>query len=72
MKLQMCLVERDTWILMILSILFAALKSLLSNDWSENDRETWGDRHFGPCKNKPFLVSEKAKKICRLIQQNVD
>ena len=34
-----------------------ALKSRLSDDWSSNDKEKWGEKYFGQCRNKTITVS---------------
>ena len=30
------------------------LSSLLSDDWSKNDKETWKNKDLGPCKSKTW------------------
>eukprot|EP00095_Tigriopus_kingsejongensis_P004527 maker-scaffold532_size145644-snap-gene-0.41 protein:Tk04527 transcript:maker-scaffold532_size145644-snap-gene-0.41-mRNA-1 annotation:"---NA---" len=34
------------------------LKSLLSDDWSSKDTETWSTSYFGKCKNKKFTIQK--------------
>lgn len=36
-----------------------ALKGTLSDDWSSNDKETWGESYFGPCKDFTFKVIDR-------------
>ncbi len=37
-------------------ILFLALKSIWTNDWSTDDQENWDESYFGVCKDKVFKV----------------
>jgi len=46
------------------------LSSVLADDWSKNDNETWKEKHMGPCKN--FKLQVKRGLSVSLVKSNPD